>query len=113
VEGDLKPEGLLRMSWPSWRPPPGDGVVAVLSGPDVRCGWADALLARVGQRLVVWTGAGSEPVVRGLEVVDQPAVVAAAVSPAGADARYVIWRWSSVAGSRCGAAREEVIRVRA
>jgi len=85
----LKPEGLLRMSWPSWRPPPGDGVVAVLSGPDVRCGWADALLARVGQRLVVWTGAGSEPVVRGLEVVDQPAVVAAAVSPAGADARYV------------------------
>ena len=64
-------------------------MVAVLSGPDVRCGWADALLARVGQRLVVWTGAGSEPVVRGLEVVDQPAVVAAAVSPAGADARYV------------------------
>ena len=79
----------LRMSWPSWRPPPGDGVVAMLSRSDVVCGWADALLARVGQRLVVWTDAGGGLVARGLEVVDRPAVLAAVLSPARADARQV------------------------
>jgi hypothetical protein len=61
----------------------------MLSRSDVVCGWADALLARVGPRLVVWTGARGDLVARGLEVVEQFGVVAAVLSPAGADARHV------------------------
>ena len=79
----------FRLSWPSWRSPPGDGVVAVVSGPDVDCGWADALLALIGQRPVVWAGARGALEVLGVEVIGRPGVAAATLSPVGVDPRRV------------------------
>ena len=78
----------FRLAWPSWRPPPGDGVVAVVSGPDAAGGWVEALLARDGERSVVWTATGT-PEVSGVEVVGRTGVVAATVARAGVDTRLV------------------------
>ena len=78
----------LRMSWPSWRPPPGNGAVALALGSGTR--GFDALLAREGARSVVWAAAaGVPPEVRGLDVVGREGVVAATVARAGTDARRV------------------------
>ena len=64
-------------------------MVAVVAGPDVECGWADALLARVGGRHVVWAASRGGLETLGVEVMGRPGVVAVALSPVGVDPRYV------------------------
>jgi hypothetical protein len=64
-------------------------VVAVVAGPDVECGWADALLARIGERHVVWAASRGGLETLGVEVMGRPGVVAVALSPVGVDPRYV------------------------
>jgi hypothetical protein len=85
----MEPDRPFRLSWPSWRPPPGDGVVAVVAGPEVECRWADALLARVGGRPLVWTASRGALEALGVLVAARPGVVAATLSPVGLDQRYV------------------------
>ena len=64
-------------------------MVAVVAGPDVECGWADALLARVGARQVVWAASRGVLAVFGVEVMGRPGVMAVALSPVGVDPRYL------------------------
>lgn len=79
----------LRLVWPPWRPPPGDGVVAVVVEAELGSGWADALLARVGHWLYVWAAADGGLAARAVEIVGYAEVVAATVAPARADPRHL------------------------
>lgn len=78
----------LRLAWPPWQPPPGDGVVAVVTDAEPATGWADALLARVDQRRYLWVASGA-PEASGLEILSRPGVMAATVAFDGVDARHL------------------------
>lgn len=77
----------LRLAWPPWKPPPGNGVVAAVAETETGTGWADALLARVDHLRYVWVAAAS-PEQSGLEVLNHPGVLAATLAPEGADPRH-------------------------
>lgn len=78
----------FRWVFPRWQPPPGNGLVAIVSRAETTRGWVDSLLALDGDLRYVWTGLGGEPERRALEILEGFNGVAA-IAAAGADARQV------------------------
>lgn len=78
----------FRWAFPRWQPPPGNGLVAIVSRAETTRGWVDSLLALDGDRQYVWTGLGGEPERRALEILERFKGVAT-ISAAGADVRQV------------------------
>src|SRR5690606_16235277 len=77
-----------RLAWPPWQPPSMDGLAAIVT-PDASTGWADGLLARDADRLVVWAATGPEPEAQGMARLQYPGVRAITFAPAKGDPRRV------------------------
>lgn len=79
----------FRWVFPRWQPPPGNGLVAIVSRAEATRGWVNSLLAIDGDRQWVWAGLGGEPEDRALEIVDRFGVAMASLAAAGTDVRRV------------------------
>jgi len=79
----------VRVRWapPPWQPPPGDGLVAVVSRSAVTGGWAESLLARQGDRQYVWAPLGCRPEQQAMEIAAGFGATVATLARGGADAR--------------------------
>jgi hypothetical protein len=77
-----------RLAWPPWQPPSADGLAAIVA-PGASTAWADGLLARDGDGLVVWAATGAEPEAQGLARLQYPGVRAVTLAPAKGDPRRV------------------------
>lgn len=82
------PGRLFRLGWPPWQPPGSDGLAAVVA-PGASTGWADGLLARTGDGLVVWAATGAQPEAQALARLRYPGVRAVTLTPARSDPRRV------------------------
>jgi hypothetical protein len=78
----------FRLAWPPWQPPSTDGLAAIVA-PGASTAWADGLLARDSDGLVVWAATGAEPEVQGLARLKYPGVRAVTLAPAKGDPRRV------------------------
>lgn len=78
----------FRLAWPPWQPPGVDGLAAIVA-PGASTAWADGLLARTGDGLVVWAATGTDPEAQGLARVRYPGVRAVTLTPARSDPRRV------------------------
>lgn len=76
------------LAWPPWQPPGVDGLAAFVA-PTASTGWADGLLARDPERLVVWAATGLEPETQALARLQYPGVRAVTLVPARSDPRWV------------------------
>ncbi|QSB13054.1 hypothetical protein JQS43_15510 [Natronosporangium hydrolyticum] len=74
--------------WPPWQPPGADGLAAIVA-PTASIAWADGLLAREDERLVVWAPTGAEPESQALARLRYPGVRAMTLVPARSDPRWV------------------------
>lgn len=91
AESDLSTmtvEQRFELVWPRWQPP-GEGLVAVATQPEATLGWADALLARQGSDLYVWSALDTDASFHGLSIVERSGVVAASLVGPRDDARHV------------------------
>lgn len=78
----------FHLAWPPWQPPGVDGLAAIVA-PGASTGWADGLLARDHDGLVVWAATGAEPEAQGLARLQYPGVRAVTLAPAKGDPRRV------------------------
>lgn len=78
----------FRLAWPPWQPPGADGLAAIVA-PDASTGWADGLLARTGDGLVVWAATAANPEEQALARLHYPQVRAVTLTPARSDPRRV------------------------
>lgn len=78
----------FQLAWPPWQPPGVDGLAAIVA-PHASTGWADGLLARDHDGLVVWAATGAEPEAQGLARLHYPGVRAVTLAPAKSDPRRV------------------------
>lgn len=76
------------LSWPRWQPPSTTGLAALVT-PTASIRWADGLLARDGQRLVVFAATGREAETQALARLRYPGVQAVTLVPCRADPRWV------------------------
>lgn len=83
-----RPGRSLPLSWPAWQPPGADGLAAIVT-PTASTGWADGLLARESDRLVVWAATGPQPEAQALARLRYPGVRAVTLVPARSDTRWV------------------------
>jgi hypothetical protein len=81
-------ERRYRLAWPPWQPPGADGLAALVAT-GASTAWADGLLARDGDGLVVWAATGAEPAAQGLARLQYPGVRAITLAPAKGDPRRV------------------------
>lgn len=79
---------VFRLGWPPWQPPSTDGLAAIVT-PGGSTGWADGLLAREPDGLVVWAATGGEPAIEGLARLHYPGVRAVSLTLARNDPRRV------------------------
>lgn len=77
-----------RLAWPPWQPPGADGLAAIVAM-GASTAWADGLLARDSDGLVVWAATGAEPEMQGLARLRYPGVRAITLAPAKGDPRRV------------------------
>jgi len=77
-----------RLAWPPWQPPGTDGLAAIVT-PGASTAWADGLLARDNDGLVVWAATGAQPEAQGLARLQYPGVRAVTLAPARGDPRRV------------------------
>lgn len=77
-----------RLAWPPWQPPGADGLAAIVAT-GASTAWADGLLARDANGLVVWAATGAEPEAQGLARLRHPGVRAITFAPAKGDPRRV------------------------
>lgn len=82
------PGQFFHLAWPPWQPPGSDGLAAIVA-PGSSTGWADGLLARTADGLVVWAATGSDPEAQGLARLGYPGVQAVTLAPAKSDPRRV------------------------
>jgi hypothetical protein len=82
------PERRYRLAWPPWQPPGTDGLAAIVTA-GASTAWADGLLARDADGLVVWAATGAEPEAQGLARLQYPGVRAITFAPAKGDPRRV------------------------
>lgn len=78
----------FQLGWPPWQPPSADGLAAIVA-PAASAAWADGLLARTADGLVVWAATGDEPEAQGLARRTYPGVRAVTLTPARSDPRRV------------------------
>ena len=78
----------FRLAWPPWQPPGADGLAAIVA-PGASTAWADGLLARTGDGLVVWAATGTDPEAQALARLRFPGVRAVTLTPAKSDPRRV------------------------
>jgi hypothetical protein len=78
----------FHLTWPPWQPPGADGLAAIVA-PGALTAWADGLLARTGDGLVVWAATGAEPEAEALARLRYPGVRALTLTPAKSDPRRV------------------------
>ncbi|MPZ27231.1 MAG: hypothetical protein GEV12_12680 [Micromonosporaceae bacterium] len=78
----------FHLAWPPWQPPGADGLAAIVAAGSSTA-WADGLLARTGDGLVVWAATGSDPETQGLARLGYPGVRAVTLTPAKSDPRRV------------------------
>jgi hypothetical protein len=78
----------FHLGWPPWQPPGTDGLAAIVA-PGASTAWADGLLARTGEGLVVWAATGSDPEQQALARLRYPGVRAVTLAPARGDPRRV------------------------
>jgi hypothetical protein len=78
----------FQLGWPPWQPPGADGLAAIVA-PEASTGWADGLLARTGDGLVVWAATGADPEAQALARLRYPGVQAITLTPAKSDPRRV------------------------
>jgi hypothetical protein len=76
------------LAWPPWQPPAVAGLAAIVA-PDASTAWADGLLARDRDGLVVWAATSDEPEAQGLARLHYPGVRAVTLAPAKSDPRRV------------------------
>lgn len=77
-----------RLAWPPWQPPGANGLAAIVAT-GASTAWADGLLARDADGLVVWAATGTEPEAQGLARLQYPGVRAITFAPAKGDPRRV------------------------
>lgn len=77
-----------RLAWPPWQPPGTDGLAAIVTA-GASTAWADGLLARDADGMVVWAATGADPEAQGLARLQYPGVRAITFAPAKADPRRV------------------------
>jgi hypothetical protein len=77
-----------RLAWPPWQPPGADGLAAIVAL-GASTAWADGLLARDADGLVVWAATGTDPEAQGLARLQYPGVRAVTLAPAKGDPRRV------------------------
>jgi hypothetical protein len=78
----------FRLAWPPWQPPGSDGLAAIVS-PGASTAWADGLLARDNDGLVVWAATSTHAETQALARLLYPGVRAVTLAPAKGDPRRV------------------------
>jgi hypothetical protein len=78
----------FHLGWPPWQPPAADGLAAVVN-PAASIAWADGLLARTSDGLVVWAATGADQELQGLARLGYPGVRGVTLAPAKSDPRRV------------------------
>jgi hypothetical protein len=82
------PAGCFHLAWPPWQPPGADGLAAIVTA-GASTGWADGLLARTGDGLVVWAATSTDAEGQALARLHYPGVRAVTLTPAKSDPRRV------------------------
>lgn len=82
------PGQFFHLAWPPWQPPGSDGLAAIVAAGSSTA-WADGLLARTADGLVVWAATGADPETQGLARLGYPGVRAVTMVPAKSDPRRV------------------------
>jgi hypothetical protein len=78
----------FQLIWPPWQPPGANGVAAIVA-PQASTAWADSLLTRDRERLVVWAATATDPEAQALSRLQHPGVQAMTLAPARSDPRWV------------------------
>jgi hypothetical protein len=84
----MRAEPHFHLAWPPWQPPGVDGLAAIVA-PGASTAWADGLLARTDDGLVVWAATGAEPEAQAVARLQYPGVRAVTLAPARSDPRRV------------------------